>query len=748
MIKIKINNKTLVLDPTTKLRFEIQSPIFETDAIPGSYICPFDLPVAGNDIFENAEFIEINRIYKKYNCVVLLDDYPLYSGELILNTSNPRRYRCSVILTGIASDFPEKKLNELIYDADIPIGGHPHSAFSVATFAGNQNITELWDFFFPMMHDADFYGSSNDVDASPANPDYGGEVVLGAGKVGKYINNWNAELQRFETNSIKGNIDLADNAYVLVPQFKLIYIVRKIVENLGYTASGDFFSNAFINKLLFLNYYGLDEKYKKYFSAASTLVRFNDYFSQKEIILFADESSLGNEDIDNCLSISGGYNFYTAKTSGWHQFDVSVKAKLIFTTQTNPFPGGRFVFYVTSGTTGIDLAQSEDSIPEINVWADCKASVNVWINANDKVFFQFNIKTTNFPTAITQGYIEYGAKIQCQNVSYQNLNQYANKLHIANHVTANTVGSVLNALKTNFGLAMWFDMEGKQLEISFLKDLLSSHNAEDISEMVVKNSLEITLEEATGYKLTQKNEDEAKDIELYTHLGSFLKKSDLPTPDKLNVIAEVLQEGCIYMYKKNETDFSLSWEKYGTSVSEIIVGKAGNDTALDLGIMTNVVMNDRLLPESKQQGTSPFFETGVNDTDMQLLIWHGMRNDKNGFPYPFASSLKYDVAGNVISDTELRLDGNSGLYATYLKPWYDFINTAETVQLQLKMQSDKLIGLLNLMKPQPNTATQQCRKLKYNGSLLLPKSISFLVPVTGGFIEAELEALKDGGIEL
>jgi hypothetical protein len=64
------------------------------------------------------------------------------------------------------------------------------------------------------------------------------------------------------------------------------------------------------------------------------------------------------------------------------------------------------------------------------------------------------------------------------------------------------------------------------------------------------------------------------------------------------------------------------------------------------------------------------------------------------------------------------------------------------------MQSDKLIGLLNLMKPQPNTATQQCRKLKYNGSLLLPKSISFLVPVTGGFIEAEVEALKDGGVEL
>ena len=65
------------MDPTTKLRFEIQSPLFESDAIPGSYICPFDLPVSGNDIFENAEFIEINRIYKKYDCIIYLDNFPI-----------------------------------------------------------------------------------------------------------------------------------------------------------------------------------------------------------------------------------------------------------------------------------------------------------------------------------------------------------------------------------------------------------------------------------------------------------------------------------------------------------------------------------------------------------------------------------------------------------------------------------------------------------------------------------------------
>jgi len=94
MLSIKVNDKNLVMDPATKLRFDVNSPIFDTDAIPGSYICPFDLPVKGNDIFENAEFIEINRVYKQYDCMVFLDDFPIFSGQLILNISNPKKYRC------------------------------------------------------------------------------------------------------------------------------------------------------------------------------------------------------------------------------------------------------------------------------------------------------------------------------------------------------------------------------------------------------------------------------------------------------------------------------------------------------------------------------------------------------------------------------------------------------------------------------------------------------------------------------
>lgn len=746
MLTIKIGDKELVMFRGTKLRFEIASPIFEANAIPGSYICPFDLPVNGNDVFENAEFIEVNRIYKKYNCVVYIDGFPLYGGELILNNPSPNKYRCSVILTGINTDFAEKPLNELDYGSDIVVGGSPHSATTVATMAANANLYNLYDFYFPVIHAVNFYGSSDDYELSPANADYGGEIVLGAGKTGKYINNWNAELQRFEINSIRGNVDLADNAYVLVPQFKLVYIIKKIFENTGYKISGDFMSNAFINKLLFLNYFALDGKYAKHLAIASTVTRHTNNTNAPKKIVFSDETSIGNEDIDNHLSINSGNTIFLAMESGFHQFELICKSKITFSDVQNIFPGGKLMLYIVS--SGLTIETGEADLYSYNSLIDCHITVSIWMDAGQQVTFQYGFVSNGYPNAVTFGYVESGAKLVGFNASYKNLNQYANKLHTANHVTTNTVGAILNAIKANFGLAMWFDMDGKEVEISFLKDLLKSYNYIDISEMAIKNSLDISLEEAKGYKITQKNDDEAKDVKLYENIGSFVKKSDLPTPDKLNVIAEVLQEGCIYKYKKNDSDFTLNWEKYGTSVSEIAKGKAQEETAMEIGIMTNVLMQNRLLPDSKQQGTSEYFETGVNETDMQLLIWHGMQADKNGLLYPFASSLKYNAAGNEISDNELRLDGESGTYEMFLKEWYDFMNNAETIRLQLKFKSDILIKLLQIFKPQSNKTTHQCRKVKYNGSIMLPKNISFLIPTDGEIIEAELEAYKDGGVEL
>ena len=116
--------------------------------------------------------------------------------------------------------------------------------------------------------------------------------------------------------------------------------------------------------------------------------------------------------------------------------------------------------------------------------------------------------------------------------------------------------------------------------------------------------------------------------------------------------------------------------------------------------------------------------------------------------YPFASALKFDAFGNIINDIELRLDGPCGLYKNYLESWYNFIDNAETVNLQLKIDTPKLIEILKVFKPQENTASQQIRKLKYKNILLLPKAFSFIIPVSGGYIESEIEVLKEGGIEL
>jgi len=733
MLEIKINDKALVIDPKTKLRFEINSPIFETDAIPGSYICPFDVPVMGNDIFENSEFIEVNRVFKKYACVVYLDDYPLFSGELVLNTSNPKRYRCSVILTGIASDFPDKKLNELEYGSDIAFSSLP----SYAT-AANNDTTGNAVCVFPVIHDSDFYGSSDDDTDSPANGDFGGHEINGIStyKTGKFINNWSANNQEFPVNEIQPqNVPGNDNRFVMVPQLKLIYLVKNIFESLGYSVVGDFFSDSFIRKLLFVNYFAADKKVKKYFVAAKGLSAKTIHIYLQKLTI-EDDFSLGYEDLDNCFANS----HYTIMSEGYVNVKLIMNVKNSIANSTDMFS-----ISILVGNTAYEFKYYQ----AVNSYSEINYNASVFVTAAN---IGQLISIAAMKDQLSDFDLTYSSlKIEITHVSYQDLNRFSSEIHIANHVTSNTVGTVLNALKTNFGLAMWFDAEGKSTEISFLKDVLKSHQYIDITDSVVKNSLEITTEESKGYKLTQKNDDEAKDVELLTNLGKFMKKSDLPNPDKLNVIAEVLQEGCFYQYKKDETDQTLSWVKYGTSVASITsLSKRSdaNDVSMEIGITTNVIMQDRLVPDSKQEGSSEFFDTGVNETDMQLLIWHGMQPDKNGHNYPFASALRYALDGSALSDIELRLDGDHGLYANFLQPWYDFINTAEPVKLQMKLKSDQLISLLKIFKPQANKAGQQVRKLKYQGSLLLPKSLSFLVPVMGGFIESELDSLKDGGVEL
>ncbi len=734
MLTIKIEDVVLGIDPTTKLRFEINSTLFDSEAIPGSYICPFDIPVKGNDVFNNAEFIEINRTFKKYECSIYLNDFLLFTGELLLNSSKPKVYRCSVILTGISSDFPEQKLNELNFGEHITYSSLPAYADEVNSMPVQDSICA-----FPVIHNTNMYGSSDDLTLSPANKEYG-QITSGGGPLeGKYINHYNWDSNCYPFNNIQNWDDtFADNAFVMIPQFKLVYIVKKIFESIGYSVTGDFFTDEFIARLLFINYFAADEKWKHFYVAAGSDPMLSDQSINGafvQTIQFENDSTLGYQDLDNCWDNTT--NYYLIQSPG--AFDLTLKMHMVMTVDLNE----SFYINVVKLLAGVETIIATQTYTGLPFEYDLVYKINHFFDFNDvgaEIRIEINPLGNTF--ILTAKYLQIIA------TSYQNLNRYSSAINIANHVTSNTVASVLNALKLNFALAIWFDQENKVCEISFIKDLLNSVKYFNVTPYVIKDSLEISLLESVGYKLTQKTDINSNDVALMENLGKFMKFSDLPTPDKLNVIAEVKQEGLLYIFKQDDTTGLVSWVKYGSTVNEIVFGKAKTETVMPIGITTNIVINSRLIPESKQLGTSPCFETGVNDSDMQLLIWYGMTLDLNGNPYPFASALKYSVVGGWLSQLDLKLEGENGLYESFLKSWYEFNDNAETVSLQLKLNHINVIEILKLFKPQFEKASQQTRKIKYNGSLILPKSLSILIPVTDGLIEAEIVALKEGGIEL
>lgn len=110
-----INDRSLTLSDDLSIRIELNFPIFESDAIPGSLIYHFDLPYNGNeDILYYSNHIEVLRKFREYPWKMYYDGLHLFSGKLIV-TSVTNVFRCTVILRQLPADFSDKNIDSFNY---------------------------------------------------------------------------------------------------------------------------------------------------------------------------------------------------------------------------------------------------------------------------------------------------------------------------------------------------------------------------------------------------------------------------------------------------------------------------------------------------------------------------------------------------------------------------------------------------------------------------------------------------------
>jgi hypothetical protein len=242
MIRLEIENDkgrfNLVLNPDTSIRMEHNSPLFQTDVLPGSRTYSFGIPI--NDpnrlALQFPEKLMHNGRIKIYKCNYYFHGKLISSGRLLILRSNSD-YQATFIVNDFAHDYRDSKINEVIDEA--------FELFFPITQANDIIERDYPDVHiqFPEIYNDKFYD-----DAEVENGNYG-----------LLMNHFDSENATFIANYYDVIADIYHNINTLVPQPYFYHVISEIFKWLGYEISGDFSKDANIKKLLIYNNYALDK---------------------------------------------------------------------------------------------------------------------------------------------------------------------------------------------------------------------------------------------------------------------------------------------------------------------------------------------------------------------------------------------------------------------------------------------------------------------------------------------------------
>lgn len=215
MIDIQINKQSLVLPSGFSTEWEENNYAFEDDAIFGDHSIPMDLPIHGNEIQINyAHLLNTADKVTIYENALFFDNGQLvYTGRFaITQIVHDKTIRCAFLVDDFYFQIKDKTINTVLENEPLV-----DDATTNALYSGRVVAETEVDVCFPEIQVDNLYGD----DAFFPNE------IIG--------NKWDDGLSLYE---------LASNfSRPLIPFFFLTSLVRKLVEAVGYSAKGNFFSD-------------------------------------------------------------------------------------------------------------------------------------------------------------------------------------------------------------------------------------------------------------------------------------------------------------------------------------------------------------------------------------------------------------------------------------------------------------------------------------------------------------------------
>ena len=223
-LSIIVNGEVLEVESQDKINLRINNTVYNPEKISvtqSEYSFSFNVPQTpkNNRIFGFANVPSVKgKFVKQFNAYVYADNVEIFNGLLRISSISEGNYKCNLISmknSSIDEIFGDSKMNEIRWE--VPYVG------TATQNAVNQQDNP--DYFYPM-------------------------VAYGVFQKDPYLKVTSGD------NSITyyTGTNILDNwvkyyAETFVPSPKLIAIIKKMIEQKGYTYSGDVFTDDLINKL-------------------------------------------------------------------------------------------------------------------------------------------------------------------------------------------------------------------------------------------------------------------------------------------------------------------------------------------------------------------------------------------------------------------------------------------------------------------------------------------------------------------
>jgi hypothetical protein len=334
-------------------------------------------------------------------------------------------------------------------------------------------------------------------------------------------------------------------------------------------------------------------------------------------------------------------------------------------------------------------------------------------------------------------------------------NIYTKKFNLCDYMPSLSNEEFITEICNVFGVARFIDSTKKEIELSFIKDILKSQKYLDLSKYCLTN--ETTIEDSVENNFLVSLSAPLVDNYPTEWLDDVDELNDLPDA-KLNLgkYCYVKERNAIYNSQQvgsDEFNFIYKWIVYSGNIKNKIVGsnnKKEINSKIKIPYLQQFHNEDNgLYPVINVQGYSPLLNKKSSNTNFDSYLYVYQGNQK--FFYTKSGSYVYRELFSPISSInnknygqlDLTVNTTNSIGNVLISPWLELLSNYEVITYKFRFPLSKFLEVIALLKPQENNPDRQIRFAFVNGTKLLPIKMIFQFRAGSENILAEIEFAKE-----